>query len=258
MAYPTLRDTSLRLTDATYFGNPNATAGVRTINTLDGDITLAEGAGITLTPVGDVITIAAPATGGTVTSVDASGGTTGLTFSGGPVTTTGTVTAAGTLVIGNGGTGQTTAQLALDALVAAVTNGYLLQGNGTHIVLAAPPTFNQDTSGNAGSATYSKQIPRISKTAGYVLEATNAGCCISITTGGITVPPSIFSAGDAVTILNNSAVAQTISQGAGVTLHIAGVVATGTVTLGAYGMVTLWWDIGGANPVVFVSGTGAS
>lgn len=46
---------------------------------------------------------------GTVTSVDVSGGTTGLTTSGGPVTTSGTITLAGTLAVANGGTGQTTA-----------------------------------------------------------------------------------------------------------------------------------------------------
>lgn len=45
---------------------------------------------------------------GTVTSVNASGGTTGLTFSGGPVTNSGTLTLAGTLGVANGGTGSTT------------------------------------------------------------------------------------------------------------------------------------------------------
>jgi hypothetical protein len=44
---------------------------------------------------------------GTVTSVDVSGGTTGLTTSGGPVTASGTITLAGTLVTSNGGTGLT-------------------------------------------------------------------------------------------------------------------------------------------------------
>lgn len=45
---------------------------------------------------------------GTVTSVDISGGSTGLTFSGGPITTSGTITMAGTLGANNGGTGQNT------------------------------------------------------------------------------------------------------------------------------------------------------
>ena len=44
---------------------------------------------------------------GTVTSVDVSGGVTGLTFSGGPITTSGTITMAGTLAVANGGTGLT-------------------------------------------------------------------------------------------------------------------------------------------------------
>jgi hypothetical protein len=43
---------------------------------------------------------------GTVTSVNASGGTTGLTFSGGPIASSGTLTLGGTLAIANGGTGS--------------------------------------------------------------------------------------------------------------------------------------------------------
>ena len=53
-----------------------------------------------------------------VTSVDVSGGTTGLTTSGGPVTSTGTITLAGVLAQANGGTGEST-----------YTNGQLLIGN---------------------------------------------------------------------------------------------------------------------------------
>jgi len=59
-------------------------------------------------------------TTGTVTSIDVSGGTTGLTFSGGAITSSGTITMAGTLDVDNGGTGQT-----------SYTNGQLLIGNST-------------------------------------------------------------------------------------------------------------------------------
>jgi len=45
--------------------------------------------------------------GGSVTSVAVSGGTTGLTTSGGPITGSGTITIAGTLAVANGGTGIT-------------------------------------------------------------------------------------------------------------------------------------------------------
>jgi hypothetical protein len=65
-------------------------------------------------------TLSASGGSGTVTSVDVSGGTTGLTTSGGPVTGSGTITLAGTLAVANGGTGQTT-----------YTNGQLLIGNTT-------------------------------------------------------------------------------------------------------------------------------
>lgn len=56
---------------------------------------------------------------GTVSSVDVSGGTTGLTTSGGPITTGGTITLGGTLVVANGGTGATTASGARANLSAA-------------------------------------------------------------------------------------------------------------------------------------------
>jgi len=44
----------------------------------------------------------------TVSSINVSGGTTGLTFSGGPITDSGTITMSGTLAVANGGTGVTT------------------------------------------------------------------------------------------------------------------------------------------------------
>ena len=61
---------------------------------------------------------------GTVTSVAISGGTTGLSASGGPITTSGTVTLAGTLAIANGGTGATSAGAALTALGALASSSY--------------------------------------------------------------------------------------------------------------------------------------
>jgi len=53
---------------------------------------------------------------GTVTSVDASGGSTGLSFTGGPITSSGTLTLGGTLALASGGTGATTAAGARTAL----------------------------------------------------------------------------------------------------------------------------------------------
>ena len=61
-----------------------------------------------------------------VTSVDVNGGTTGLTFTGGPVTSTGNITMSGVLGVSAGGTGSN----------AAPTSGQLLIGNGTGFNLA--------------------------------------------------------------------------------------------------------------------------
>ena len=59
---------------------------------------------------------------GTVTSVNVSGGTTGLSASGGPITSSGTITLGGTLAIGSGGTGSTSAGGAPFALKGANTD----------------------------------------------------------------------------------------------------------------------------------------
>ena len=82
---------------------------------------------------------------GTVTSVDVSGGTTGLTTSGGPVTASGTITLAGTLAAANGGTGGT----------AAPTAGTIPYGTGTALAYSAAGTSGQVlTSGGAGTPTW--------------------------------------------------------------------------------------------------------
>jgi len=59
--------------------------------------------------------------GGTVTSVDGSGGSTGLTLTGGAITTTGTLTLGGKLAPGSGGTGHST-YTAGDILYADASN----------------------------------------------------------------------------------------------------------------------------------------
>ena len=94
-----------------------------------------------------------------------------------------------------------------------------------------------DTAGNMRS------LPLNSQTSAYIVAATDNGKFISITTGGVTINNSIMSAGMVVTIYNNSASSQTITQGTGVTLQWAGQAAstTGNRTLGLYGMATIYF-----------------
>jgi len=70
---------------------------------------------------------------GGVSSVDVSGGTTGLTTSGGPIVSSGTITPAGTLSVSNGGTGATTSAGAIANILPSQTgnSGKYLTTDGT-------------------------------------------------------------------------------------------------------------------------------
>ena len=98
--------------------------------------------GSNLSMTGNTLSASAPGTG-TVTSVNADGSTTGMSFSGGPVTTSGTLTLGGTLALSNGGTGATSAVAALTALgayPAANPSGYT--SNAGTVTTASVTTAN--------------------------------------------------------------------------------------------------------------------
>lgn len=105
---------------------------------------------------------------GSVTSVDVSGGTTGLTTSGGPITTSGTITLAGTLITSNGGTGLSTytaGDLVYYASGTALSklgigsNTYLLTSSGT------APQWSDPTGVTVGSATTATNATNVATTA---------------------------------------------------------------------------------------------
>lgn len=99
-------------------------------------------------------------------------------------------------------------------------------------------------------------IPQNSQTSNYTLVASDAGKHISITTGGVNVPVSVFSPGDTVTIFNDSASSQTITQNTDVTLRFAGTTATGNRTLAPFGICNILCIVGGATPTFVISGAG--
>jgi len=84
-----------------------------------------------------------------------------------------------------------------------------------------------------------RSIPQNLQTAAYTLTTADNGKHIAISAGGVTVPASIFSIGQVVTIYNNSATAQTITQGSGVTLYNSGDATTGNRTLAGRGLATV-------------------
>ena len=119
-------------------------------------------------------------TSGSVTSVNVSGGSTGLTFTGGPITTSGTMTMLGTLDIDNGGTGQTTRQAAINTLVGSAVAGTYLRGNGSDVVMATIPasdipTLNQNTTGSAATFTSTTQNSQFNSVGVGVVASNVAG-----------------------------------------------------------------------------------
>lgn len=78
-----------------------------------------------------------------------------------------------------------------------------------------------------------------SKTSAYTLTSNDANTLITITTGGVTVPASVFATGQSVLVYNDSASSQTITQGTSVTLRLAGTSDTGNRTLEQRGLSTI-------------------
>ena len=155
---------------------------------------------------------------GTVTSVNVSGGSTGLTTSGGPVTASGTITIDGVLSVANGGTSSTSASSAISFLAGATTNGQYLRGNGTVVQMSAiqavdlpqialggsavSGTLGVINGGTGQSNVYSDGDLLIGKSIGNTLARAKltAGANITITNGSgtITIAATGTGTGDVV------------------------------------------------------------
>ena len=132
---------------------------------------------------------------GTVTSVDASGGTTGLTFSGGPITAAGVLTLAGTLDVANGGTGTTT------------LTGYI-KGNGVTPFTAAATIPTTDLFGTISNGQLANSAITIN---GNSVSLGGSTTVTSNTTNALTIGTGLtgtsFNGSAAVTIAIDSTVA---------------------------------------------------
>jgi hypothetical protein len=163
-------------------------------------------------------------------------------------TTAASANGASTIVTrdANGDFSARTITAALSGAATSVSNA-LTAGTG----LNATATYNGSAAitFNAVGSTINSQV------SGYTLVAADAGKTISITTGGVTIPNAVMAAGNIVTIYNNSASSQTITQGASLTLQWAGQSSstTGNRTLGLYGIATILF-ISASNAVI--SGAG--
>lgn len=168
-------------------------------------------------------------------SVGLSGGTTGLTVSGSPVTGSGTLTLGGTLAVASGGTGATTPAGALTNLGAAAS------GANTDITALDQDVTVTATGTIAAGSIGFRGVPQNAQTAAYTLALADAGRHIAITTGGVVIPANgttAFPIGTTIVIFNNSNATQSISITTD-TLRQAGTTNTGARTLAVYGVASL-------------------
>ena len=165
--------------------------------------------GTNLSMTGSTLNAAGGGGSGTVTSVDVAGGSTGLTTSGGPVTTSGTITLGGTLSVANGGTSSTSASSAISFLAGATTNGQYLRGNGTVVQMSAIQAIDLPQIALGGSAV-SGTLGVINGGTGQSNVFTNGDLLIGNSTGG-TLNRSKITGTGIITVTNG---AGTINIGA--------------------------------------------
>ena len=162
---------------------------------------------------------------GTVTSVAATVPSF-LSVAGSPITTSGTLalTYSGTaLPVANGGTGITSFGSGIATWLGTPSSANLASavtdetGSGSLVFATSPtlvtPVLGTPSSGNLDSCTADgtnkvgyRNIPNSgAKTSSYTLVAGDVGKFIELGTGGsVVVPASVFAAGDAITIFNNT------------------------------------------------------
>jgi hypothetical protein len=83
-----------------------------------------------------------------------------------------------------------------------------------------------------------RDIPQNNRTGSYTLTATDAGKHIK-TTGQVTIPSGVFTAGQAITIYNNSGSAIDIIQGSSTTVYDSNDASTGNKSLKPRGLCTI-------------------
>lgn len=181
---------------------------------------------------------------GTVFSVAISGGTTGLSVSGSPITTSGTITLSGTLVAANGGTG-----------IASYTIGDILYASGATALskLAGVATGNVLLSGGVATAPAWGQVGLTTHVTGTLPVANGGTGLTSGTSGGILAYTATGTLASSAALAANQIV---LGGGAGAVPATLGSLGTTTTVLhgnaaGAptFGAVSLTADVSGTLPV---------
>lgn len=214
-----------------------------------------------------------PDLGGTVTSVAASGGATGLTFTGSPITTSGTLTLGGTLGVGYGGTGQTsytdgqllignsTGNTLTKATLIAGTNITITNGAGSITITSTAGTGTVTSvsvvsaNGFAGTVANPTTTPAITLSTSVTGLIKGNGTALSAAVAATDyVAPSAYASANGLTMATSRLLGRTTaSTGAAEEISVAGglTLSAGVLT-GASGTVT---SVTGTSPVVSSGGT---
>ena len=178
-------------------------------------------------------------TAGTVTSINASGGTTGMSFSGGPVTSAGTLTLNGTLDVAHGGTGATDAAAALTnlgAYPASNPSGFTsnvgtvtsVSGTGTVSGLSLSGTVTSTGSLTLGGTLAVTPSDFASQTANTVLAAPNGSAGVPTFRSLVAADVPTLNQNTTGTASNVTGIVAVVNGGTG-----ASVAATALTNLGA-------------------------
>lgn len=123
-------------------------------------------------------------------------------------------------------------------------------------------TVGSPTGGSKGAGTVNatgvyvngaslKTLPKSATTSGTLTAAEVGG--VVPASGGVTINNSVFAAGDTFSVYNDSASSITLTQGSGVTMRLSGTSTTGSRSLAARGIATLWFN---SASEVIVTGSG--
>ena len=111
------------------------------------------------------------------------------------------------------------------------TNGTITNLTNTNLNVTGVVTFSS-------TQTYPR-IPANTQGSAYTLVLSDAGKVVINSSGGVTVPSGVFTAGDVISIYNNSASDIALNQGGSVTMYKAGSATTGNQLIAQRGIAVV-------------------
>lgn len=181
--------------------------------------------------------------------------------------TTGTAAnVTGVVAVANGGSGQSTAQAAMNVFAGAVTSGSYLRGNGTNVVMstiqaADVPTLNQNTTGTAANITATSNstlttlsalsLPGSQVSGNISGNAANVTGTVAVANGGTGLTTAPTNGQIDIGSTGVGFVRTTITPGTGVSITNA----AGSITINATGTGGTVTSVTGTAPVSVATGT---